>query len=40
MRNQTAVYHDVLEGNVFITQDEGKNWDEQLVYLRVTLLWP
>ena len=27
MRNQTAVYHDMLEGNVFITQDEGKNWD-------------
>lgn len=24
---QTAVYHDMRDGNVFITQDEGKIWD-------------
>lgn len=23
---QTAVYHDVNEGNVYVSQDEGKNW--------------
>ncbi|KZV63312.1 Oligoxyloglucan reducing end-specific cellobiohydrolase, partial [Peniophora sp. CONT] len=23
----TAMYHDIIEGNVYVSQDEGKNWD-------------
>jgi photosystem II stability/assembly factor-like uncharacterized protein len=27
MFTQTAVYHDNIEGNVYVSQDEGKSWN-------------